>query len=132
MPTNMYTVFQELVFCLCKILVTNIQKTVIQFHARTQICLLTLFTVMLAHNNIMLVIAGAVLMVKRLNISTCGAIMIIIYFETPSYTDVFNYKVLEYSALEDDADADDDPILDQGIWDKHRNPVLKFYVPILV
>ena len=27
---------------------------------------------------------------------------------------VFTYRALEYSVLEDDADADDDPILDAG------------------
>ena len=28
---------------------------------------------------------------------------------------MFTYKVQEYSALEDDADADDDPVFDAGI-----------------
>ena len=30
-------------------------------------------------------------------------------------TDVFQFKAVEYSAMEDDADADDDPILEPGL-----------------
>ena len=29
---------------------------------------------------------------------------------------VFTYRAQEYSALEDDADADDDPVLDAGMF----------------
>ncbi len=29
--------------------------------------------------------------------------------------DIFVFKSVEYSAMEEDADADDDPILDQGL-----------------
>ena len=32
----------------------------------------------------------------------------------PTYIGIFEFKVMEFSSLEEDADIDDDPIIDEG------------------
>ena len=39
------------------------------------------------------------------------------YVHTHSPSGVFEFKVAEFSAQEEDADIDDDPVLDQGTGD---------------